>query len=172
MKWKRVLSEDNVYLQTDNDRDDDNFSGRSHQFSKFIASKITCCREYGSEPRLCKCGSKDFSLIILHYLKALETTIFENISESPFTWEAKWTQIGMRFHSGWKSHFGVQSALYLRSHELRRNETQTGMDFISVILTKMKFQMGMGFSCEQNLPEAKGISADLLDIAFNRHMRF
>ena len=36
----------------------------------------------------------------------------------------------MRFHFGWKSHFGVQSALYLCSHKLRRNETQSGMDFI------------------------------------------
>ena len=40
----------------------------------------------------------------------------------------------MRFHFGWKSHFSVQSALYLCSHELRRNETQNGMDLVSVIL--------------------------------------
>ena len=77
----------------------------------------------------------------------------------------------MRFHFGWKSHFGVQSALYLCSHELRRNETQNGMDFISVILTEMKFQTGMRFSCEHNLPETKWISADLLDVAFNAHVR-
>ena len=43
----------------------------------------------------------------------------------------------------------------LCSHELRRNETQNGMDFISVILTEMKFQTGMRFSCEHNLPETK-----------------
>ena len=61
----------------------------------------------------------------------------------------------MKFHFGWKSHFGVQSALYLRSHEPRRNETQNGMNFISVILTEMKFQNGMRFSCEHNLPEMK-----------------
>ena len=36
------------------------------------------------------------------------------------------------------------------SHE-RRNESQTGMDFISV----MKSQTGMRFSLEQNLPESK-----------------
>ena len=77
----------------------------------------------------------------------------------------------MRFHLGWKSHFWVQSALYLCSHELRRNETQNGMDFISVILTEMKFQTGMRFSCEHNLPETKWISADLLDVAFNAHVR-
>ena len=59
-----------------------------------------------------------------------------------------------------KSHFSVKSALYLCSHELRRNETQNGMDFISVILTEMKFQTGMRFSCEHNLPETKWISAD------------
>ena len=92
-------------------------------------------------------------------------------SKSTFTWRAKWTQTGMRFHFGWKSHFGVQSALYLCSHELRRNETQNGMDFISVILTEMKFQTGMRFSCEHNLPETKWISADSLDVAFNAHVR-
>ena len=42
----------------------------------------------------------------------------------------------MRFHLGWKSHFGVESALYLCSHELRRNETQN----------EIKFQTGMRFS--------------------------
>ena len=59
-----------------------------------------------------------------------------------------------------KSHVGVQSVLYLCSHELRRNEPQNGMHFISAILTKMKFQTGMRFSCEHNLPETKWISAD------------
>ena len=77
----------------------------------------------------------------------------------------------MRFHFGWKSHFGVQSALYLCSHELRWNETQNGMDFISVILTEMKFQAGMRFSCEHDLPEMKWISVDSLDVAFNAHVR-
>ena len=67
----------------------------------------------------------------------------------------KRTQTGMRFYFGLKSQFGVQSALYLCSHELRRNETQNGMDFISVILTEMKFQTGMEFSCEHNLSEMK-----------------
>ena len=33
----------------------------------------------------------------------------------------------------------VFSALYWCSHELRQNETQNGMDFISVILTEMEF---------------------------------
>ena len=56
--------------------------------------------------------------------------------KSTFTWEAKWTQTGMRFHFGWKSLLGVQSALYLCSHELKQNETQTDMDFISVILDR------------------------------------
>ena len=88
-----------------------------------------------------------------------------------FTWEAKWTQTGMRFHFGWKSHFGVQSALYLRSHELRRNESQNGMDFKLVILTEMKFQTGMRFSCEHDYPKTKWISGDLLDVAFNAHVR-
>ena len=77
----------------------------------------------------------------------------------------------MQFNFCWKSHFGVQSALYLCSHELRQNETQNGMDFISVILTQMKFQTGMRFSCEHNLPEKKWISANSLDIAFNAHVR-
>ena len=54
---------------------------------------------------------------------------------------------------------------------MRRNETQNGMDFISVILTKMKFQTSMRFSCEHNLPETKRISADSLDVAFNAHVR-
>ena len=91
-------------------------------------------------------------------------------SMSTFTWEAKWTQTGMRLHFGWKSHFGVKSALYLCSHKLRRTETQDGMDFISVILTEMKFQTGMRFSCEHNLRETKWISADFLDVAFNVHV--
>ena len=77
----------------------------------------------------------------------------------------------MRFHLGWKSHFGVQSALYLCSHELKRNETQTGMDFISVILTEMKFETGIRFSCEQNLPEVKWINAYSSDIVFSAHVR-
>ena len=85
--------------------------------------------------------------------------------------EVKWTQTGMRFHFGWKSHFDFQSALYLCSHELKRHETQMGMDFILVILTEMKFQIGMRFSCEHNLPETKWISADSLDVAFNAHVR-
>ena len=72
---------------------------------------------------------------------------------------------------GWKSYFGVQSAFYLCSHELWQSKTKTGMDFISVILTEMKFQSGMRFSCEQNLTEAKWISAYSLDIAFNTHVR-
>ena len=76
----------------------------------------------------------------------------------------------MRFHFGWKFHFGVQSALYLCSHELRWNETQTVMDFISVILTEMKFQTDMRFPCEQNLPKAKWIHADSLNNAFNAHV--
>ena len=76
----------------------------------------------------------------------------------------------MRYHFGWKSPLDVQSALYLYSHELRGNETQNGMDFILVILTEMKFQTGMRFSYEQNLPEATWISADSLDIAFNVYM--
>ena len=92
-------------------------------------------------------------------------------SKSTLTWEVKWTQTSMRFHFGWKFHFGVQSALYLRSHELRRNETQNGMDFISVILTEMKFQTGMRFLCEHNLYQTKWISAGSLDVAFNAHVR-
>ena len=76
----------------------------------------------------------------------------------------------MRFNFGWKSHFGFQSSLYLCSHELRWNETQNGMDFISVILTEMKFQASMRFSCEHNLPEMKWISADSLDVAFDVHV--
>ena len=93
------------------------------------------------------------------------------VNKSTFTREAKRAQTGMKFHFGWESHFGVQPALYLRSHELRQNETQIGMHFISVILNEMKFQTGMKFSCEQNLPEVKWINADTLDITFNVHVR-
>ena len=46
-----------------------------------------------------------------------------------------------------------------------------GMDFILVILTEMKLQTSMRFSCEHNLPEKKWISADSLDIAFDAHVR-
>ena len=45
------------------------------------------------------------------------------------------------------------------------------MDFISFILTEMKFQTGIRFSCEHNLPGTKWISADSLDVAFNAHVR-
>ena len=51
------------------------------------------------------------------------------------------------------------------------DETQTGIDFISVILTETKFQTVMRFSCEQNLHKTKWISAVSLDIAFNAHVR-
>ena len=78
-----------------------------------------------------------------------------------FTWEAKWTQTHMKFHFCWKSHFGVQSALYLCSDELRQNETQTGMDFMSVNLTEMKFQTSMRYSCEQNLDFAFNVQVGL-----------
>ena len=90
--------------------------------------------------------------------------------KSTFTWEARWTQTGTRFHFGWKSHFGIQLALYLCSHELKLNETQNSMDFISVILTQMKFQTSMRFSCEHNLPETRWIDAKSLDVAFNAHI--
>ena len=85
--------------------------------------------------------------------------------------KAKWTQTGTRFNSGWQSRFGVQPTLYSCSHELRRNETQNGMDFISVILTEIKFQTDMRFSWEHNLPETKWISADSLEVAINAHVR-
>ena len=102
-------------------------------------------------------GGRETKLLLLHI-------------KSTFTWEATWTQSGMRFHISWKSHFGVQSALYLCSHELRENETQAGMDFISVTLIEMKFRIGMRFSGKQNLPEAKWKSENSLDIAFNAHV--
>ena len=76
----------------------------------------------------------------------------------------------MGFHFVWKSHFGVRSSLYFCSYELRRNETQNGIDVISVILTKMKFQTGIRFSSEHNLPETKWVSADSLDVVFNVHL--
>ena len=60
-------------------------------------------------------------------------------------------EISFRF----KISVSVQSTFYLCSHELRRNETQNGMDLISVILTDMKFQTDMRFSCEHNLPETE-----------------
>ena len=69
----------------------------------------------------------------------------KDIFKSTFKWEAKWIQPDMKFYFGWKSHFSVHSALYLCSHELRRNETQSSMDFILVILTEMKYQTGMRF---------------------------
>ena len=50
-------------------------------------------------------------------------------------------------------------------------ETQYGMDFISVILTEMKFQTSKRFSCEQNIPKTKWISEDSLDIDSNVRVR-
>ena len=43
----------------------------------------------------------------------------------------------------------------LCSHELTQHETQASMDFMSIILTQVKFQIGMRFSYEQNLPRMK-----------------
>ena len=77
----------------------------------------------------------------------------------------------MRCHFGWKFHFDIHSALYLCSHELRRNKIPVAMDFISVILTEIKFQIIMRLSCEENLPEAKWINKGLLGISFTRHVR-
>ena len=62
---------------------------------------------------------------------------------------SNWYEISFRLK------ISLQSALYLCSHELRRNETQNGMDFISVLLTEMKFPTGIRFSREQNLLEMK-----------------
>ena len=76
----------------------------------------------------------------------------------------------MRFYFGWKSYFGVQSASYFCLHELKQNETQKGMNFIPVILTEMKFQTDIRFSCEHSLPETNWISADSLDVEFNAHV--
>ena len=45
------------------------------------------------------------------------------------------------------------------------------MDFIVFNFTEIKFQTGMRFSREQNLPEAKLLSADRLHIALNVHVR-
>ena len=75
-------------------------------------------------------------------------------------------QTGLKFHFGWKSHFGVQSALYWCSHELRRSETQTGMDFITVILTKIALRVLLNkiitskFLCIETVTK---ISEDILE---------
>ena len=100
----------------------------------------------------------------MNITKFLRTPIWKNTWErqSMFTWEAKWTQTGMRFHLGWKSHLGIESALYLCSLELSRNETQNRMDFTSVILTEIKFKTSMRFSCENEMDKRR-----LLDVAFN-----
>ena len=63
----------------------------------------------------------------------------------------------------------VCSLLVFTWNEGKWNES--GMDFISVILTEMKFQAGMRFSSEKNLPKTKWISADSLDIVLNAHVR-
>ena len=55
--------------------------------------------------------------------KILRRSLLQTLSA--FTWEMKWTQTGMRFNFGWKSHFGIESAIYLCLDELRRNENQT-----------------------------------------------
>ena len=53
---------------------------------------------------------------------------------------------------------------------IERNETQTGMkagmEFISGLLTEMKFKTGIRFSYVQILLEIKWVSADSLGIAF------
>ena len=84
------------------------------------------------------------------YPSGFDSIPFE--SKSTFIWEAKWTQTGMRFYFGWESHFRVQSALYLclHEHELWRNETQTGMDFISIILPAWDFHLNSIYPSEMN----------------------
>ena len=130
-----------------------------------------------SQFRLASAFATFFDACLVTFVHILSTSplfvsfaIFRMVSKSTFTWEAKWTQIGMRFNFDWKFHFGVQSALYLCSHQLRRNEIQNCMDFILIILTEMKFQIGIRFLCGRNLPQTKWISADSLDVAFNAHV--
>ena len=66
---------------------------------------------------------------------------------------------------------GYKTLNLLFTHELKRNETQTSMDSILIILTETKFHTGMRFSCDQSLPKTKWICEDILDIAFNEHVR-
>ena len=51
----------------------------------------------------------------------------------------------MRFYFGWKSHFSVQSTLYLCSHELKQNKTQNGMDLYRSFWPKWNFKPAWGF---------------------------
>ena len=48
---------------------------------------------------------------------------------------------------------------------------KTGMEFISAILTEIKFQTGMGFSGVQILLEVKWVSEDSLGIGFYAQVR-
>ena len=47
------------------------------------------------------------------------------------------------------------------SHELRKNEIQNYIDLVSVILTEIKFQTGMRFSCEENFLKTRWIKCRL-----------
>ena len=58
------------------------------------------------------------------FIFSLRVSSLERRNEIKAVWDFIWV---------WKSHFGAQSALYLCSYELRRNEARTGMDFTSVI---------------------------------------
>ena len=56
---------------------------------------------------------------------------------------------------------------------LKRNETQTSVDFILLVLAEMTFQTGMRFSCEKKITRSERNKHRLVatHIAFNAHMR-
>ena len=76
-------------------------------------------------------------------------------------WDFIWLKISLRF--------SVSSLFVFTWIEAKWNSKRYGFHIVN--LTEMKFQTGMRFSCEHNLPETKWISADSLDIAFNAHVR-
>ena len=55
------------------------------------------------------------------------------------------------------------------SHELRRNETQNGIDFIRSFWPTWDFKLAWDFRVKNILPETKWIRGDSLDIAFDAH---
>ena len=89
--------------------------------------------------------------------------------KNTFTWELKWTQTGMRFYYGWKSH-SVFSQLFTFVHMKwgKMKLKPVWMSYWS-FWPKWNFRPAWNFHAN-NLPKAKWISSVMLDITFNTHV--
>ena len=62
------------------------------------------------------------------------------------------SDLGLKFHISCKSHFDSLSVLGKCSHELGRSEFNSGLNFILIILTEVKFPTAVSFLCKHQIP--------------------